>query len=61
MCAYANQVIHGLLQTEEYARALHRMRRPSLDEEIIEQYVTARLSRQDVFERWPAPILSFVH
>lgn len=39
MGTYANHVIHGLLQTEDYIRALHRMRQPPLDEEIIEQYV----------------------
>lgn len=60
MGAYANHHIHGLLQTEGYTRALFRMRRPSLDEETVEQYVAARMARQDVFDRRPAPILSFV-
>lgn len=60
MGAYANHHIHGLLQTEAYTRALFQMRRPALDEETVEQYVAARMARQDVFERRPAPILSFV-
>ncbi|GAA2641756.1 helix-turn-helix domain-containing protein [Streptomyces vastus] len=58
--AYASHHIHGLLQTEEYARALYRMRRPMLDEETIEQYVAARMARQSIYDRRPAPILSFV-
>jgi hypothetical protein len=36
------------------------MRRPPLDSETIEQRVTARLARQDIFDRRPAPLLSFV-
>ncbi|WP_210586813.1 helix-turn-helix transcriptional regulator [Streptomyces sp. GESEQ-35] len=58
--AYAALHIHGLLQTEEYTRALYRMRRPMLDEETIEQYVAARMARQQIFERRPIPVLSFV-
>jgi transcriptional regulator with XRE-family HTH domain len=58
--AYGNSVVHGLLQTEDYTRALFRMRRPLLDEETIERQVSARMARQEIFNRWPAPILSFV-
>jgi transcriptional regulator with XRE-family HTH domain len=57
---YAVQVVPGLLQTEEYTRALLAMRRPLLDEDTIEQRVAARLLRQEVFSRWPAPLASFV-
>ncbi|MET9187874.1 helix-turn-helix transcriptional regulator [Streptomyces tendae] len=57
---YAVQAIPGLLQTEEYTRALLAMRRPLLDEDTIEQRVSARLSRQQTFARWPAPLVSFV-
>ncbi|MEU9598565.1 helix-turn-helix transcriptional regulator [Streptomyces sp. NPDC048109] len=57
---YAVQAIPGLLQTEEYTRALLAMRRPLLDEDTIEQRVSARLSRQETFARWPAPLVSFV-
>ncbi|WP_166028424.1 helix-turn-helix domain-containing protein [Streptomyces chilikensis] len=60
LVAYDTLVVKGLLQTEEYMRALLNMRRPPLDEETIEQRVTARLARQDIFERRPAPFLSFV-
>ncbi|MER5962068.1 helix-turn-helix transcriptional regulator [Streptomyces sp. NPDC002057] len=60
LLAYDTMVIKGLLQTEEYMRALLAMRRPPLDDETIEQRVTARLARQDIFDRRPAPLLSFV-
>ncbi|MFF3845190.1 Scr1 family TA system antitoxin-like transcriptional regulator [Streptomyces sp. NPDC002328] len=58
--AYVNHVVKGLLQTEEYARAVFRMWRPLLDEEAIEQGVSARMERQKLFSRRPAPLLSFV-
>ncbi|MCX4765554.1 helix-turn-helix domain-containing protein [Streptomyces sp. NBC_01275] len=57
---YDTLVVNGLLQTEEYMRALLGMRRPPLNSETIEQRVTARLTRQQIFERRPAPLLSFV-
>ncbi|MFI9564966.1 helix-turn-helix domain-containing protein [Streptomyces rishiriensis] len=57
---YDTHVVNGLLQTEEYMRALLAMRCPPLDQETIEQRVTARLARQDIFGRRPAPLLSFV-
>ncbi|MFF8594874.1 Scr1 family TA system antitoxin-like transcriptional regulator [Streptomyces sp. NPDC015220] len=60
LVSYSVPVLNGLLQTEEYMRALLAMRRPPLDEETTEQRVTARLARQDVFDRRPAPFLSFV-
>ncbi|MFD8150154.1 helix-turn-helix transcriptional regulator [Streptomyces sp. NPDC059720] len=60
LLAYDTLVVKGLLQTEEYMRALLGMRRPSLDGETIEQRVAARLTRQDIFDRRPAPLLSFV-
>lgn len=60
LCAYDTLVVNGLLQTEDYMRAILSMRRPLLDEETIELRVTARLARQEIFNRWPAPLLSFV-
>lgn len=57
---YDTHVVNGLLQTEEYMRALLAMRRPTLDQETIDQRITARLARQDVFNRRPAPLLCFV-
>lgn len=60
LCAYDTLVVKGLLQTEEYTRAVLGMRRPLLDEETIETRVAARLARHEIFNRWPAPLLSFV-
>jgi transcriptional regulator with XRE-family HTH domain len=57
---YATQAMPGLLQTEEYARAVFAMWRPQLDQEVIEQWLVARLARQAIFDRQPAPHLSFV-
>lgn len=57
---YANHGVPGLLQTEDYARAVFARRRPLLDEETIERRVADRLSRQQVFGRWPSPMVSYV-
>ncbi|SDC39832.1 helix-turn-helix domain-containing protein [Streptomyces prasinopilosus] len=56
---YANQAVPGLLQTEEYARAVFGMMRPPLDEDSIEERVVARLARQEVFAKRPEPLMSF--
>ncbi|MET8678038.1 helix-turn-helix transcriptional regulator [Streptomyces sp. NPDC004647] len=58
--AYDNQVINGLLQTEEYARSVLAMRRPLLEEGTIEQRLAARMARQEIYSRRPAPLMSFV-
>lgn len=58
--AYDAQVVNGLLQSEEYARAVFAMWRPLLDEETIQQRLSARMDRQRIFSRRPAPLLSFV-
>lgn len=57
---YCNQAVHGLLQTEDYARAVFSHRRPLLDEETVEKRVADRLARQQIFERWPSPSFSYV-
>ena len=57
---YDTLVVNGLLQTEDYARAVFTMRRPLLDEEVVEQRVAARMARQAIFSRKPTPIISFV-
>ena len=48
---YQCELIHGLLQTEDYARAVTRSN-PSLSEEVVEQRVAFRMGRQHaVFNR----------
>ncbi|MFF3258567.1 Scr1 family TA system antitoxin-like transcriptional regulator [Streptomyces sp. NPDC002932] len=55
--SYASGVIDGLLQTEAYARALYGERRPAFTEEQVDRFVAARMARQAIFERRPAPLL----
>lgn len=57
---YEMYAVPGLLQTEEYARAVFSVRRPLLDEDRIEQGLSARLARQQIYARKPAPLVSFV-
>ncbi|WGD39504.1 helix-turn-helix domain-containing protein [Streptomyces cathayae] len=57
---YANQAVPGILQTEEYARAVFINWRPLLHEDVVEQRVTARLARQEIFGRTQLPTISFV-
>ncbi|WP_436996197.1 helix-turn-helix domain-containing protein [Streptomyces sp. enrichment culture] len=60
MHVYDTHIVNGLLQTEEYARAVFTMRRPLLSEDTIEERVQARLARQGIFIRQPLPTTSFV-
>jgi hypothetical protein len=48
-------LVPGLLQTEEYARAVNSVGRET-DAEAIEQRVRARLTRQEVLARKPSPL-----
>jgi transcriptional regulator with XRE-family HTH domain len=52
--------VHGLLQTDEHMRALFEVWLPSYSEEEVERMVAARMARRSIFERFPAPMLSFV-
>jgi transcriptional regulator with XRE-family HTH domain len=61
ICSYNNSVIDGLLQTEEYARAVFSSRRPPFTEEELEQQVAARLARQEILDSSTAlPVFNFV-
>lgn len=58
------QVMHapGLLQTEEYARAVFAAVLPSLTRLEVELRVAHRMERQQVFERPdPLPYIAYVH
>jgi transcriptional regulator with XRE-family HTH domain len=55
-----NHNMHGLLQTEEYARALYTMRRPAFSDDQVERYVMGRMGRQRVLEHGQASVISFV-
>ncbi|MDG5806597.1 helix-turn-helix transcriptional regulator [Streptomyces ossamyceticus] len=61
ICSYNNSVVDGLLQTEEYARAVFGSRRPPFKADELEQRVAARLARQEIIESpTTLPVLSFV-
>ena len=48
LISYDPRYIPGLLQTEEYVRAVLASRQPPLDEETLEKRVDARLERQQL-------------
>ncbi|MFD5472084.1 helix-turn-helix transcriptional regulator [Streptomyces sp. NPDC127105] len=61
LCAYNNSVVHGLLQTKEYARAVFSARRPPYTADELEQRVAARVARQEIVTDTTArPVFSFV-
>ena len=53
--AYENHVVPGLLQTEEYARAVIRAALPHADETTVERKVELRVSRQKVLQAAQPP------
>jgi uncharacterized protein DUF5753 len=53
--AYDAEFVPGLLQTEEYARAVHRARLLRANEEEIEQRVRMRMARQELLISDDAP------
>ncbi|WP_329276099.1 helix-turn-helix domain-containing protein [Streptomyces sp. NBC_01451] len=57
---YSNHNIHGLLQTPEYAKVLFEMTQPAYTSAVVERDTAARMARKSIFEREPAPTLSFV-
>jgi DNA-binding XRE family transcriptional regulator len=50
-------IIPGLLQTADYARALFVGERKNLDEDALDELVTARLARQAIFDKPKPPHL----
>ncbi|MBO8195000.1 helix-turn-helix transcriptional regulator [Streptomyces oryzae] len=57
---FENQVIPGLLQTEDYARAVFRSKEPPLEPDEIEVQVAGRMARQAIFQRKVPPSASFI-
>lgn len=60
LSSYENQVVPGLLQTEEYARAVFASRIPVMDADEIENQTERRLRRQRILHCTPRRSLSFV-
>lgn len=57
---YECNIIAGLLQTPEHARAAIEAAQPPYSQGDVERMVAARVARQSVFERDPAPAIGFV-
>ncbi|MGI5401785.1 helix-turn-helix domain-containing protein [Streptomyces sp. CA-135486] len=57
---YATLVVHGLFQTEEYARALIGGGYPPLSEGRVEELVEVRMARRALFEREPVALIELV-
>ncbi|MET9577054.1 helix-turn-helix transcriptional regulator [Streptomyces massasporeus] len=57
---YECNSVHGLLQTPEHARALFEAAQPPYSPDDVERMVAARMARQSVFRRDPAPSVHYV-
>ncbi|GDY44932.1 hypothetical protein SANT12839_058140 [Streptomyces antimycoticus] len=57
---YAGQIVPGLVQTEDYARALFEKFDPKATLNEIEELVTARMSRQALLSADPPPDVSLI-
>ncbi|MGW5098820.1 helix-turn-helix domain-containing protein [Streptomyces nodosus] len=57
---YVCNSISGLLQTPDHARALFHAAQPPYSPDDVERMVAARTARGAIFERDPAPSVSFV-
>ncbi|MGW1279564.1 helix-turn-helix domain-containing protein [Streptomyces tsukubensis] len=57
---YENQVLPGLLQTPEYARAVYLCRVPAYSTDEVERLVARRISRQDILHRDNPTTISFI-
>ncbi|MFE9368464.1 Scr1 family TA system antitoxin-like transcriptional regulator [Streptomyces sp. NPDC006711] len=57
---YATLVVHGLFQTEAYARALIGGGYPPLSEQRVEELVEVRMARKALFDREPVALIEVV-
>ncbi|MFE9448872.1 helix-turn-helix domain-containing protein [Streptomyces sp. NPDC006739] len=57
---YESHGINGLLQVPGHARALFEAMQPPYSPDEVERMVAARVARASIYERSPAPALSFV-
>ncbi|MCI3225444.1 helix-turn-helix transcriptional regulator [Streptomyces sp. NP-1717] len=60
LCLYATLVVHGLFQTEAYARALIGGGYPPLSEQRVEELVEARMARKALFNREPVALIEVI-
>ncbi|MGW4837196.1 Scr1 family TA system antitoxin-like transcriptional regulator [Streptomyces globisporus] len=57
---FATNVVHGLFQTEAYARALIGGGYPPLSDERVEELVQLRMARKALFDRDPLPMIEVI-
>jgi transcriptional regulator with XRE-family HTH domain len=57
ICTWDNRLVSGLLQTEDYARAVMRAGRPREAPEVIDRDVAIRMDRQAILARENPPLL----
>ncbi|MFD4126288.1 Scr1 family TA system antitoxin-like transcriptional regulator [Streptomyces globisporus] len=57
---FATNVVHGLFQTEAYARALIGGGYPPLPDERVEELVQLRMARKALFDRDPLPMIEVI-
>ncbi|MFW3474060.1 helix-turn-helix domain-containing protein [Streptomyces microflavus] len=57
---FAMNVVHGLFQTEAYARALIGGSFPPLSDERVEELVQLRMERTALFDRDPLPMIEVI-
>ncbi|MET9848720.1 helix-turn-helix domain-containing protein [Streptomyces ossamyceticus] len=60
IAGYECNIIAGLLQTPEHARAAIEAAQPPYSQDDVDRMVAGRMARQSVFERDPGPAISFV-
>ncbi|MER6626915.1 helix-turn-helix transcriptional regulator [Streptomyces sp. NPDC000987] len=58
--SYCPQLLHGLLQTKDYAHAVLECAFPPLEQEEIEQLVSARMERKSLFDRKPVCVVNMI-
>ncbi|WP_189184919.1 helix-turn-helix domain-containing protein [Streptomyces albiflavescens] len=58
--SYCTQLIHGLLQTKEYAQAVLNCAFPPLEEADVEQLVSARMERKALLDRKPVCVINII-
>ncbi|MFF4348730.1 Scr1 family TA system antitoxin-like transcriptional regulator [Streptomyces sp. NPDC001530] len=58
--SYSTQLVHGLLQTEAYTRALLKCDFPPLEDVEIEQLTLARMERKALFGRKPVCVINTI-
>ncbi|MDJ1644153.1 DUF5753 domain-containing protein [Streptomyces pakalii] len=57
---FATNVVHGLFQTEAYARALIGGGYPPLSDARVEELVQLRMARKALFDRDPLPMIEII-